>query len=396
MHQMNNEIEARPESDRRLPSQSNWIRFNNAETAEERVCFGGFEYPLYSDVRITGELASDLGPYQILNAVPFDTVKSGEVVLTLRTFIFDDLDFHRQGLNDLKTNTELYHGGHLAEEITALISLGLGIRLKSGDANRRFDGSDPYGRFNAHRWNPAPSISLGLRKPIMPMPEYVSVDELRPRLESIPKLKAGLYIELVRAARAYQDALWISESEPHMAWLLFISSLEIAANARHTQSGTPTENLKELKPKLAELLESAGGSELLRAAAEDLKALFGATKKFLMICEQFMPPPPPNRPSLEWMRVEWTWQSLKRILNTVYNLRSKALHAGVPFPAPMCRSPDNWHEDRMPAERAITALATTTLNGRWVPDDAPIALHTFHYIVRAVLLRWWDEIAITE
>lgn len=390
---MTSDMESQPTIEPRLPSQSNWIKFEEVKNAENQVCFGGSEYPLYSDVQVYGELASGLGPYHILNANAFDTVKSGGIVLTLRGFIFEDLDFHRPTLKDLKTDTKLYHGGHLAEEITSLVSLGLGIRLKSGDSNRRFDGSDPYGRFNAHRWSPTPSIGLSLGQPIIPMPEYVTIEGIRPRLESIPKLKASLYVELVRAARAYQDALWISESEPHIAWLLFISALEIVANAHLSHKGTPTDNLKELKPNLAELLSNTGGDELLDAVAEDLKALFGATKKFLSMCEIFMPPPPPTRPSLEWMRLEWEWSSMKKILNTVYGLRSKALHAGVPFPAPMCQSPYKWQDNLVPAERAITALAMSTRNGKWVPDDAPIALHTFHHIVRGILLAWWDEIA---
>ena len=227
------------------------------------------------------------------------------------------------------------------------------------------------------------------------MPKNVLLNDIQARLTTIPTLKADLYIELVRAARAYQDALWISETEPHLAWLLFVSALEIAANAQFSSAGSPTENLKELKPDLARMVENAGGEDLLRAVAKDLRGLFGSTKKFLMFCEEFMPNEPSERPSLDWMKIEWSWPGLQLILNKVYSLRSHALHAGIPFPAPMCRQADQWHEDNVPSERAITSLSVHTLSAQWVPEDAPIALHSFQYFTRGALLNWWDRISIT-
>ncbi|MQU25941.1 hypothetical protein GHO29_05520 [Pseudomonas helleri] len=356
------------------------------------VCYGGSEYPFYSDVDITGEIIEGLGPYTLLNALPMRSRNTAEIVIILRSFIFEDFNYSFRVAGELKTNVARYHGGNLAEEIAALTSLALGIRLKAGDANRYFDGSDPHGRFQAMQWRPLPSLSVSLGRPKIPMPTSVNLNEAQPLLSTVPKVKPELYVELVRAARAYQDALWMAEAEPHLAWLLFVSAIEIAANARFASSGSPSENLRELKGGLAQLLLNTGGEDLLEKVAADLKDLFGSTKKFLLFCEEFMPAEPPIRPSADWGRIEWKWVSLKKILSKVYALRSKALHAGIPFPLPMCREPDQYGDDG-PAERAITSMAVHTMNGSWVPEDAPISLHTFHYFVRGALLNWWGHIS---
>lgn len=367
------------------------MKFDEGRTSN-RVCYGGSEYPFYSDVDIIGEIIEGLGPYTLLNALPTRSRNSADIVIILRSFIFEDFNNSFRVEGKLKTNVAYYHGGNLAEEIAALTSLALGIRLKAGDANRYFDGSDPYGRFRAMQWRPLPSLSVSLGRPKIPMPTSANLNEAQPLLSTVPKVKPELYVELVRAARAYQDALWMAEAEPHLAWLLFVSAIEIAANARFASSGSPTENLRELKSGLAQLLIDSGGEDLLGKVAVDLKDLFGATKKFLLFCEEFMPAEPPIRPSADWGRIEWKWEALKKILSKVYALRSKALHAGIPFPPPMCREPDQYGDDG-PAERAITSMAVHTMNGSWIPEDAPISLHTFHYFVRGALLNWWGQIS---
>jgi len=377
----------------RLRSQSNWLTFNELQEAGNNDCYGGSEYPLYSDVEIHGELDNGLGPYALLNAGSFGRPKGANIAIVLRYFNFEAPE--RRNLAELKTDVKLFHGGSLPEEITSLASLALGVRLKAGDANRYFDGGDPLGRYMAHSYRPAPSLSVNHGLPLIPMPEHVLLNDIQSRLATIPTVKAKLYIELVRSARAYQDALWISESEPHLAWLLFVSALEIAANAQFSSAGSSTENLRELMPELATMVEASGGSDLLNKVATDLKGLFGSTKKFLMFCEAFMPAEPPDRPSLDWMKIEWTWDALLPILKKIYSLRSYALHAGIPFPTPMCQRPHQWTQDTVPAERAITSLAVQTLNAQWVPEDAPIALHTFQHFTRGALLNWWDRISIT-
>jgi len=42
-------------------------------------------------------------------------------------------------------------------------------------------------------------------------------------------------VALTRAARLYQDALWMIESEPSLAWLLLVSAIETAFGMTHSQ-----------------------------------------------------------------------------------------------------------------------------------------------------------------
>lgn len=383
-----------PEQPHRLISQSNWIAFLAGQDKSEQECFGGNEYPMYSDARVVGELPDTLGPYSLLNAVPPRSEGGAVITIILRAFYFEP---HTTVLNHnhpLETVEDGYHGGWFPEELAALTSLALGIRLKCGDAIRRFDDRDPYGRFVSPRTQHFPMLTFRKNQAVVPPPEQVSLSEISARLGTIPHLDPSLYTELVRAARSYQDALWIAESEPHLAWLLMVSALEIAASAHVTLRGTPAENLKELQPDLAQIVHSSGGDKLLSEVAGQLKNLFSATKKFLLFCEQFRPAEPIIRPEYNDHKIDWDWPSLKKILSKVYGLRSRALHAGVPFPAPMCTYPDQ-HGSSAPAERAVTALAIQTLGAQWIPEDAPITLHAFQYIVRSCLLGWWDHLAKT-
>lgn len=376
----------------RLVSQSNWLSYISKKGSPEPECYGGSEYPFYSDVQVLGEIQDNLGPYALLNALPFGNGNSAEIAVIFRAFHYEAPTLIQNASLPFKTVDDSYHGGWLAEELAALTSLALGVRMKSGDAIRRFDGRDPLGTYQSAWLRSTPSLSFRKGKPMVPMPRHASLNDIQGRLKTIPTLDADLFKELIRAARSYQDALWLAESEPHLSWLILVSALEISANAHITIRGTPSENLEEFKPELADLVRNSGGDFLLDAVSEQLKSLFSATKKFLEFCKEFAPPPPAVRPEMAYHRIDWTWPELKKTLNKVYELRSRALHAGYPFPAPMCTPPE-WYENDAPSEKAITALAVQTQGAQWVPNDAPITLNTFAYFVRGALLNWWDHLA---
>ncbi len=67
-------------------------------------------------------------------------------------------------------------------------------------------------------------------------------------------LSPGDAIALVKSARLYQDALWISESQPAFSWLFFVSAIEIVANHWRKGKASPLERLKVAKPDLVKLL----------------------------------------------------------------------------------------------------------------------------------------------
>jgi len=370
-----------------LPILQNWIARN---AGLER--YGIYEFPLYTDARMTGQIQRADWPYAFLNTVPIHDEPGyiqAPVILRVDTHI---AKFKRPDFS--KTDASLYHGGLITDEIAALASLCIGVRMRAGGESRQFDGmeQDPLGRPVA--WDRRAIPTLDLNKNRLVLPDIVgthSLEELK-RFEWLLRISASQSVALVRAARLYQDALWIVESEPALAWLMFVSALETAANQWQAASGTAIERLAYSKPELVEILAGAGGDALIKAVAGQVEESLGATRKFVEFSLQFLPSPPSVRSS-EGFQIPWDSESMKKVLRLIYGYRSKALHGGTPFPAPMCDHAFRISASEGFAERGTVGLATSTRGGVWLAKDVPISLHTFHYIVREALLGWWKSMA---
>lgn len=115
-----------------------------------------------------------------------------------------------------------------------------------------------------------------------------------------------------------------------------------------------------------------------------------ATKKFVDFGLRFLPPAPELRPE-PFLQIEWTGPSWEKILRTIYDYRSKALHAGVPFPSPMGESPF-MHERRIPSEKGSIGLAAYHLGGSWNATDLPVNLNLFAMVTRRMLLAWLESL----
>ena len=301
-------------------------------------------------------------------------------------------ELYRDAIKTDKSAIDTYHGGWLPDEVAALASLCLGVRLKAGTANRRFNGVvDPLGRYIAGIPKSKISFSYDIDRPVLPSALTTPhLQDVGRRLLSLDKLSGESAIALVKAARSYQEALWIAESDPHLAWLMLVTAVEIAASDYIVSSQSDEENLRDFMPGLAEILDSADKDNLVSSVARELRNLFGSTRKFCSFLQSFMPDPPANRPEESRWRLDWEPVPMWKSLKTVYELRSKALHHGRPFPAPMC-FPGARSINGMRAEIAITGLAVSTLGATWIPKDAPMTLDVFHHIVRGALLAWWDD-----
>jgi len=148
-----------------------------------------------------------------------------------------------------KTSADRYHGGSFQEEIAALTSLAMGGRFRAGNSTRRFEpGGDPRGRpivSGSRRMAPTLIRELHFR---WRLPSAVegehSLDSLE-ILSRLPTLRPDLAVSLVRAARLYQDSLWLIESEPSLAWLMLVSAVETAANRWQTEKGDPLDRVRE-------------------------------------------------------------------------------------------------------------------------------------------------------
>ena len=173
-----------------------------------------------------------------------------------------------------------------------------------------------------------------------------------------------------------------------MAWLLLVSAIETAADRWDQSQSSAIDRLRYSKPDLVKSIEERC-PDLLLIVADQIADTIGATRKFIAFTLRFLPPEPPLRPE-KWLQVVWEEADLKRSLRKIYGYRSKALHTGVPFPAPMCQPPRPFGPTA-PTERPV-GLATRTLGAVWLREDMPMSLHIFEYIARKALQSWWSSL----
>ncbi|HEY2171303.1 MAG TPA: hypothetical protein VGJ30_16880 [Candidatus Angelobacter sp.] len=365
---------------KQVPVVANWIAFNNKEP-----WLATSEFPLFSDAHVTGEMV--LGPYSFINTVAAGNLRPIKPAIILRYAMHKEWDYP----DFQKTNSTLYHGGSPPEELAALASMAMGIRLRAGRSVRRFvPHGDPLGTpeeigdqtepiFFVPRAYTLPSVAKGQH----------SMDPLQ-ILNSLPGLSPSKVNALVRAARLYQDGLWLAESEPELTWLLFVSAVESAANEWRRDSGSNIERLKTSKPELYNILVSHLDKNLLPLVANTFAESMGATKKFIDFCMEFIPNPPAERPA-EWAQFSWEPCTYRKAIKLVYGYRSLALHDGRPFPSPMCSPPYADPSWAAPAERMIS-LGSHERGSTWMAKDIPLNLHCFEYITRSTIMRWWRSL----
>lgn len=363
----------------------NWLASNSANPS-----LGAYEVPLFTDAWITGQITEGYGPYQILNAFRSSRhlhVVSPAIMLRVEVYVVDNIELTAHD----DTDDEFYHGGVLADELAALISLTLGVRLKAGDILRRFDPrGDPRGQPLSYGDRQDPAMIANGRGEILPSASGThSLDAISP-LAQLPTLSSQQAITIIRAARLYQDALWIAEADPALSWLLLVSAVETAASVWSEGEVTPVERLRTSRPELGQILLDAGGETLVERVADEIVPYMGATRKFLDFLMRFCPEPPAERLN-EFGQLDWQPAAMKKVLKRVYDYRSRALHGGKPFPAPMCQPPLTIGDANVPTEVPL-GMTMRTLGATWRREDVPLHLHTFEYIARGALLRWWESL----
>lgn len=362
-------------------SYENWHAANNKQSSTII-----YEYPLFTDAHLVGNhILSGLGPYQIINAVALPEFRQSRPSLVLRVASY----VNNVRLDTEKTDDERYHGGDLADEIASIISLSVGIRLKSGGINRIFNDIDPMGT-PVSSWGYTPDPILpNISNPLI-IPRVVGTHHLEGLtiLATLPSLSPEDAVALIRAARLYQEAIWIAESTPELSWIMLVSAIETAANRWRTSKETPLERLRASKPKLEDILRKGGDDDFVSLVAEQIAPIMGATKKFIDFILEFLPPPPEQRPP-ELFQYSWTKQAVKKSMRKIYDYRSRALHGGTPFPAPMCLPPRGLTGE---LEEVPIGYSTSTKGGVWLLKDTPMLIHVFEYIVQGSLLNWWRSL----
>jgi len=347
-----------------------------------------YECPLFTDARIIGDAETGYGPYQVFNLLHRPSESHARPALALRVTGYDSP--HTATAPMRATDEGRYHGGLLRDELAALLSLCLGIRLRAGGISRLFaPDADPRGQPVDWAGDEDPLVPPSGSKPVLPRALGERDLALAAPLAGLVALSPPQSVALVRAARLYQEGLWLAEGVPELAWLLLVAAVESAAGFWRAADEAPVARLRASRPALTELLAGQGGEDFLALVAAELVPYLGATRKFIDFVLAFLPPAPDVRP-VEYYQYSWTPRAMKRGLGTIYGYRSRALHGGVPFPAPMCRAPmTDPHGALM---EICTPIAEATRGGTWLAGDIPMPLHTFEYVVRHALLGWWRSL----
>jgi hypothetical protein len=358
----------------------NWRSFGPGSRAIEDA-----EDELHSDREFVGGPAA-FGPYT-LTPVMRRSPSVGEAVI-LREAIHTSLIPEIVVDGKLaRSDSSAYHGGTMGDEIAALVSLELGVRL-------RYAGMRQTSGIRYPDEEPRPSITFEVPRLVRPGP---SGREILPRvmqrpaslnqlqlLTSYPRLEEGTQAELARAARAYAGAIWWANEDPNQAWLQLVTAVETAAKCRQTVSASPVELVEELWPEL--WTEMADTDDASRFAISELVApQMKATRTFLDFVTECAPAPPDPRPEFP----ELDWGRMRKHAGTIYTHRSTALHGAKPFPAPMLEFPRI--EPSGAIQEAPFGLNSGALGGIWDAKQTPMLLSTFEYIARGALLHWWRE-----
>lgn len=358
----------------------------------------GWEALLYTDASLHGlDVMRDLGPFQLLlsyaDLMHPGTVASPRLVLRAR-YSLPPPDYGTP-MPVLSANAFWWLNLELDEQLACLLSLTLGIRMRSGGRVRRFyRGKDPAGKPD-HLAHQAPTLPL-FRPHASVYPQLpglqVSLQAALSHLQLVPRTPPDATSAVLRAARHYATALWIVDDDPEQAWLQLVTAAEVAATHHQRDDADAVDLFRRNRAgaKAAALIEAgATAPDLLRQIAEVFKDNMRATGRFLTFFKDFQPPAPLERPRNERACLEWTPKNLGIALGQVYELRSRLLHDGRPFPFPLLQPPAG--ETDLPAERPVQdAYGVGTM--AWTANDLPMYLPTFAYIVRWSLLSWWRSL----
>jgi hypothetical protein len=232
-------------------------------------------------------------------------------------------------------------------------------------------------------------VDTALRgRPFLPeLPASVNLEEAVPLLDLLPNISGRNSVALVRAARLYANALWVCDGDPNLGWLQMVSAVETAAVQR---SGTKPvwKRVEQEMPDLWKALVDGGGQQHAENVGAKLADLVRSADRFARFMEEFGPGPPARRPE-EHLQIDWS--EVPGRLKTIYAFRSRALHSGIPFPAPMCEPPMTWGTDvQVEKPPWISSEQGASV---WAAADIPMYLHTFEYLARGAILAWWRSLA---
>lgn len=365
------------------PAWTNWHRFIDDPGSHQGL--HAVETNLYSDTRLTGSLelrenwgySQDGGPYRVLHAYgnggPCDD-----------GMVHPRYIFRAMLVPEGKNWPKVVEGIDIEHEVAALLTLETGVRIHTGSRTRYINPEDPVGSPRGELLHPGQVQRGSSWHWLVPGLEMLSGVHQCALFVTYLKLSKPSAVALTRASMSYSSALWICESQPELAWLLFVTALEcIAATVPLRTSDTAPALPVELDSVMAALPNDQ--REILTSYIQERTF---STRKFLELLQRFLPAAPmqrlhhePTRPSEG--RLDWDWSRMKPLLKRVYDMRSKRLHAGVHFPVWMCDAPRKTSDGQF-----VWEYSERPKNVR-CPGSPDLTLNTFAYITRMTILNWW-------
>jgi hypothetical protein len=301
------------------------------------------------------------------------------------------LEFEKRPDN-IRTDNNKWHGGTGSDEMAALFSLQCGCKLKSAG----FYTFKPAGNLLAcpdYMIRPFGSEDDGIQTISFPKRKRLPNVKIKSvsaygLINLYPAIEPAASIALVKAARCYQDGIWIGDSQPELAWLLLVSAIETASDYwRNNKYYNAVDLLKNNNRTLYDLLKESPEIEKI---ADKIAHLFNVGEKFKDFFLNFKAPIPENRPSPEY-QISFSDAQMTEHLKTIYKYRSRALHRGISFPEPMCRVPQ-FDQNGFYEKPLKDGYATPFGYTWWEDKHVPMYLNTFEYLVRGALKQWWKSL----
>lgn len=202
--------------------------WENAKAWKKQLpSLGALEIACYTDLP---QLSLDInaGPFTLLtplsNSDVFTHLPTGSprmrLVVRVEQYLAPDHPDYYLDEDWDQTDPAVHHGGDAGQELAALLSLSLGIRMRTGGIIRVFHPSDGDPRGHPHEFEDRmPYLPQPYGPRVLPYtgwPRDVDTSKVE-LLGTYANLSSAEARALVRSARAYQEALWIAESDPRQA-----------------------------------------------------------------------------------------------------------------------------------------------------------------------------------
>lgn len=189
---------------------------------------GALEIAFYTDLREV-RLEGGVGPFAFLTPLSSGGLlrdslvgapRMGLVVRVEQYIVPDGYPDYFLDESWEQVDPAVYHGGDAGQELAALLSLALGIRMRSGGIIRVFgpSGEDPRGHPHEHA-DRVPYLPPPYWHRVLPYTgESSNFDASNVQLlGTYANFSSAEALALVRAARSYQEALWVADSDPRQA-----------------------------------------------------------------------------------------------------------------------------------------------------------------------------------